>query len=41
MVERAAELGGRCVIEMARGGGTLVTATLPLGQEQVALEQAS
>ena len=41
MVERAAELGGRCVIETARGGGTLVTATLPLGQEQVALEQAS
>jgi two-component system NarL family sensor kinase len=41
MVERAAELGGRCVIETASGGGTLVTATLPLGQEQVALEQAS
>ena len=48
MAERAAEVGGRCVIETASGGGTLVTATLPLeqeqvgpGQEQVGLEQAS
>jgi signal transduction histidine kinase len=29
MRERAAELGGRCVIGSAPGGGTLVTAILP------------
>lgn len=34
MRERAVELGGACVVEKAEGGGTLVTATLPLTSEQ-------
>jgi len=30
MRERAAELGGSCVVEAASGGGTLVRARLPM-----------
>ncbi|AHI00326.1 hypothetical protein GCM10010174_84330 [Kutzneria viridogrisea] len=34
MRERAVELGGSCVMEKAVGGGTVVSATLPLASEQ-------
>ena len=33
MRERAAELGGTCVVENVAGGGTRVLATLPKGEE--------
>lgn len=34
MRERAAELGGRCEISSTPGGGTLITATLPINELQ-------
>ncbi|MFW6098135.1 MAG: sensor histidine kinase, partial [Chloroflexota bacterium] len=40
MRERAAELGGSCKIEPARGGGTRVFARLPLSQDVVSPEHA-
>ncbi|MFI5913321.1 sensor histidine kinase [Dactylosporangium sp. NPDC051541] len=33
MIERAAELGGRCTVTAGAGGGTRVSATLPLAAE--------
>jgi two-component system, NarL family, sensor kinase len=32
MRERAAELGGRCSVELVAGGGTRVLAQLPIGE---------
>jgi signal transduction histidine kinase len=40
MRERAAELGGTCTFEPARGGGTIVRARLPLSAQQVAHDEA-
>ncbi|MDP9354836.1 MAG: sensor histidine kinase [Chloroflexota bacterium] len=41
MRERVEELGGKCAIEPLPGGGTRVTARLPLGESAVAESQAS